>query len=69
MCGDKLGDDIHHLKHQRTATKDKFIEHFHKNHKANLINLCKDCHNKIHETGEQHRLVKTSAGMQIMKTT
>ena len=69
ICGDKLGDDIHHLKHQRMATKDKFIEHFHKNHKANLINLCKDCHNKIHETGEQHRLVKTSAGMQIMKTT
>ena len=44
VCGDVIGNDIHHLQHQQHASEDGFIKHFHKNHKANLINICKSCH-------------------------
>ena len=64
-----MGEDIHHLQHQQYASKEGFIEHFHKNHKANLINICKKCHTTIHNSDIQHRLFKTSTGMEILETT
>ena len=39
--------------------------HFHKNHKANLMNLCEDCHHKIHEDDIEYKRVKTSEGYRI----
>ena len=30
-----------------------------------LINLCESCHDKIHEDGKQHKIVKTSNGYEI----
>jgi len=69
LCGTAMGEDIHHLQHQQYASKEGFIEHFHKNHKANLINICKSCHNKIHDSDKQHRLFKTTTGMEIRETT
>ena len=69
VCGDVIGNDIHHLQHQQHASEDGFIKHFHKNHKANLINICKSCHIKIHESDKEHRLFKTSTGMEILETT
>ena len=69
LCGNTIGDDIHHLQHQQHASEDGFITHFHKNHKANLINICKKCHTTIHNSDTQHRLFKTSTGMEILETT
>jgi len=69
LCGTAMGKDIHHLQHQQFASEDGFIEHFHKNHKANLINICKSCHIKIHDSDKQHRLFKTTTGMEIRETT
>ena len=39
--------EVHHLEHQKNANKDGFIGHFHKNHKANLLNVCESCHIKF----------------------
>lgn len=48
MCGEKMGEEIHHLQQQKDANKDGFIGSFHKNHAANLMSVCETCHDKIH---------------------
>jgi len=64
LCG-KLGIDIHHLQPQVEADGNGFINHFHKNHAANLSNICKICHDKITKQGIKHRRVKTSDGVKL----
>jgi len=51
-CGEHLGEEIHHLKHQREADENGFIGSFHKNHPANLLSVCKNCHDKFHKETE-----------------
>ncbi len=41
-------DDTHHIAPQEVADKDGNIGHIHKNHKYNLLPICKQCHNDIH---------------------
>ena len=67
MCK-KACVEVHHLQHQKNANDDGFIQHFHKNHKANLINVCEGCHTKFHTSGKQHRRVKTTKGNLILET-
>ena len=68
-CGLEISSEVHHLQHQREANADnniiskKGLSTFHKNHSANLMNLCVKCHDKIHESGKQHKKTKTSKGM------
>ena len=69
MCGENDAADIHHLMHQKDADNEGFIDSFHKNHKANLVNICKSCHFMVHKNNKQHRHTKTSKGMQVMATT
>ncbi len=42
-------EDVHHIAEQKEANLDGQIDHFHKNHKYNLIPLCKKHHNLVHE--------------------
>lgn len=67
LCKNKAGTEVHHLQHQEHANKNNIIKTFHKNHPANLLTLCEDCHNKIHKTGKQHKKVKTSTGIEILE--
>lgn len=67
MCKKKRGTDTHHLQHQKSSNEKGFIRSFHKNHKANLMTLCKECHNKIHENADQHIRVKTTGGYELHK--
>lgn len=69
QCGKVDAEDIHHLQYQQTADVNGFIGYFHKNHKANLMNICKSCHIKIHQNEQLYRRTKTSKGMQILATT
>jgi DNA mismatch repair protein MutS len=48
LC-EKAVEDIHHINAQSVADESGNIDHFHKNHKHNLIPLCKEHHNKVHE--------------------
>ena len=61
LCGCK-GEDIHHMVHQSNTNEFGYVKEHHKNHVANLMNICKKCHHKIHESGKQHRKFKTSSG-------
>ena len=46
ICKNKRATEVHHLIHQKNASeKNDYIDTFHKNHLANLINICDDCHN------------------------
>lgn len=40
--------DVHHIQFQCQADDNKFIEHYHKNRKFNLVTLCKNCHIRVH---------------------
>jgi 5-methylcytosine-specific restriction endonuclease McrA len=64
-CGQHMGEEIHHLQHQKHADKNNYIGSFHKNHPANLISVCSDCHNKFHKTDIEHKKVKTTSGYKI----
>ena len=67
LCKKNLGTEVHHLQHQENADENNIIGTFHKNHPANLLTLCEECHNKIHKSGKQHRKIKTSIGMEIIE--
>lgn len=66
LCG-KDGNDIHHLQYQKDANEKGFIKSFHKNHKANLINICNKCHDDIHENNKKYKKTKTNEGYKIME--
>lgn len=68
MCNERRGTEVHHLKHQANADDKNFIDYHHKNHKANLINICEQCHNKIHKTNVQHKKMKTTNGYKIFSS-
>jgi len=64
-CKKEPAIDVHHLQHQKNANEDGFIGTFHKNHIANLISVCKKCHNFFHKDDTQYQKVKTSDGFVI----
>jgi DNA mismatch repair protein MutS len=70
-CGINMGSEVHHLQHQSIANNNGIIENndlvFHKNNLANLVTLCEKCHNQIHNSGGQHKKVKTSKGYKIQE--
>jgi DNA mismatch repair protein MutS len=66
ICGERNAVDVHHLQYQKDACKAGFINNsFHKNHKANLAALCKQCHQDIHAKNTVYRRVKTTDGYQL----
>ena len=52
---------------EKLANKDGFIGTFHKNHKANIMNLCKSCHNKETKNDTKKRRTKTTKGMRLLE--
>ena len=66
MCGAQ-GIDIDHLMPQELADENGFIGHIHKNHPANLANICKECHDKKTRNRTCLRRVKTSSGMKLVE--
>ena len=47
-CKKKLSTETHHILQQKDADKNGFVNGVHKNHAANLMVLCEDCHLKEH---------------------
>jgi DNA mismatch repair protein MutS len=72
ICRQAKASEVHHLQPQKKASpKNEYItqhgQSFHKNHVANLLNICEQCHNTIHRTNAEHKVVKTSAGYILSK--
>jgi DNA mismatch repair protein MutS len=70
-CKIKVAKETHHLVPQQEANSSGKIETndlvFHKNHQANLLNLCEECHDKFHLTTKKHKKVKTTKGTIIQE--
>ena len=71
LCKQNLGEEVHHLQHQKEADEANFIQHFHKNHPANLMTVCESCHLKMHGTGGQQfrRVLTTGTDGYILRGT
>ena len=73
LCQKHKATEVHHLQHQKNAQANEYITNttsgltFHKNHVANLLNICEACHKKIHKSNAQHKVVKTSEGFMLSK--
>ena len=69
LCHKEAASEVHHLQHQQQAKKtNDYIEAdstFHKNHVANLLNICDKCHKSIHKNGTQHKIKKTNKKYEI----
>ncbi len=65
ICGEAV-DDVHHIKEQKEANSNDFIGHIKKNHKYNLIPLCKKHHQMVH-SGELiiNGFIATSKGLEL----
>jgi DNA mismatch repair protein MutS len=67
-CGNKMATEVHHLQYQQDADDKGIIRNkeegltFHKNHPANLLSICEQCHDEIHKTGAKLKKVKTTKG-------
>ena len=62
---------IHHLIYQSDADDDGFIHAdgrtFHKNHPANTVPICEECHLKVHREDKRYVQKKTSKGMALVE--
>tara|TARA_B110000967_G_scaffold201706_1_gene239374 strand:+ start:6069 stop:9110 length:3042 start_codon:yes stop_codon:yes gene_type:complete len=70
ICNENVGTEIHHLEHQQDANKEGYINSFHKNHKANLVSICEECHLKMHNSDNNtvvKRKKKTTKGYVLKK--
>jgi DNA mismatch repair protein MutS len=65
ICNEKV-DDIHHIDDQANANEQGFIDHYHQNHKYNLIPLCKK-HHKLAHNGKLHinGFIMTDKGLKL----
>jgi len=61
------GIDIHHLEPQEKADMNNYIKTIHKNHPANLTNICKECHKEFTKNKIIHRKTKTTEGYKIIE--
>tara|TARA_B100000401_G_scaffold438429_1_gene387041 strand:- start:4729 stop:7722 length:2994 start_codon:yes stop_codon:yes gene_type:complete len=68
FCHENPATDVHHLVHQEDADEDGFISGFHKNHVANLSNICEKCHKEIHKLQKKLMKKKTTRGDNIFET-
>jgi DNA mismatch repair protein MutS len=74
LCQKHKASEVHHLQPQKKASPtNEYIfnktsgQNFHKNHVANLLNICEICHKKIHKSNEEHKVIKTSEGYILAK--
>ncbi|QOP43862.1 DNA mismatch repair protein [Sulfurimonas sediminis] len=65
ICG-AVAEDVHHISQKSLADGAGFIGHFHKDNKHNLVPLCKDHHQQIHD-GKLHvnGFIMTSKGLEL----
>ena len=64
-CGERPATDVHHLRHQASAREDNgYIASagHHKDHEANLMAVCKECHDVFHHSTKEHRRAMRADG-------
>jgi len=65
ICG-AMAEDVHHISQRSLADKAGFIGHFHQDNKHNLVPLCKEHHNQIHDGKiKVDGFIMTSKGLEL----
>ncbi|WP_455756573.1 MutS-related protein [Sulfurimonas sp.] len=65
ICG-AMAEDVHHISQRSLADKAGFIGHFHQDNKHNLVPLCKEHHNQIHDGKlKVDGFIMTSNGLEL----
>jgi DNA mismatch repair protein MutS len=67
ICKGRSAEHVHHLQYQQNANSHGFINTFDKNHLANLVAICKECHDSIHKENVEMQVVKTTDGFEFKK--
>lgn len=71
ICKINMAEEVHHLQFQNESNENGIIKKkgmtFHKNNKANLTNICSECHDKIHKEKKQYKKSKTTIGKYILE--
>ena len=67
ICKINNAEDVHHLQFQKNSNNRGYINTFNKNHLANLVSICKVCHDKIHRENIELKQIKTSKGTEFKK--
>ena len=63
---DNLAVDVHHIKFQCTSDNNNMIGHIQKDTKSNLVQLCKKCHNDVHNNNlEINGYIQTTNGIEL----
>jgi hypothetical protein len=71
-CNKKMATEVHHLQYQQDADDKGIIKNnedgltFHKNHPANLLSICEQCHDEIHKSDKKMKKVKTTKGVIVI---
>ena len=61
-----MAEDVHHISQRSLADKAGFIGHFHQDNKHNLVPLCKEHHNDIHNGKLRvDGFIMTSKGLEL----
>lgn len=67
MCNNEMGTEVHHIEHQKDANEKGYVGSVHKNHKANLMNICEECHDELHRNENKHiKKKKTLTGKVVL---
>lgn len=66
LCG-KMSSEVHHMKHQSESDIHGYIGHVHKNHTANLMSICHECHENTHRDKIELKRVKTTKGHKLIQ--
>ena len=66
-CHKEEAVDTHHLLHQESADEKGWIDATYKNHKANLMSLCKKCHDFMHSGDNIELMRKKTTNGYILK--
>jgi DNA mismatch repair protein MutS len=66
ICNIRQGTEVHHLQPQHLANDADYIKgEFHKNHVANLMCVCEECHNTLHAQNTTHKRTMTTNGITL----
>jgi DNA mismatch repair protein MutS len=66
ICKETEGSEVHHLIYQKDFENGPKNNKIKKNHKANLINICEICHDKLHDEKTYLKIYKTTNGYEII---